>query len=395
MDIICHAFTAWEGNYMKSTVELMLRMAKDHRILYVDYAYTWKDFVQSLRGKQTDCDWRQMIGLRSRLRTVHSPYGGSLQILTLPPIIPVNFLKNESLYERINRQNALVSGRAIRKAMKKLGMENPVVINALNPGIGRYLAGRLNERRLVYYCYDEIGAAEWLNKHGARQEAAFLPLVDTVLVTSEGLRQNKSAVHPRVEVVKNGVTFELFSRETPPDALPHIPHAQDGRPIVGYLGSIDDRMDMDIMHHLIQSIPEALFVFVGRVTHAWVQEALLPYPNVFFAGPKPPVELPAWVQRMDVCLIPFLRNEFTFSVYPMKINEYLAAGKPVVTTGFADLSDFTQIVSIAEGSDAFTAAVRQALTHRSKEAALARQAFAKGNDWSARAAKLTQLIETA
>lgn len=390
MDIICHAFPAWEGNYVKSTVELMKAAAhQGHRVLYVDYAYTWTDFVKSLLGKG-HASWRRMLGLQPRLRREGmgdtAPY-----VLTLPPVLPANFLKNPRLHDAVNRWNSFFVGRHIRRATRSLDMDAPTVVNAFNPGFGTHLAGKLGEKRLVYYCYDEIGAANWAGRHGARLEQQLVQQCDAVIVSSEGLQQKQQARHDSVFVVKNGVDADLFFADIPADQLPEVPSHQPGEKIVGYLGSVDDRLDFDLLERLFRQFSDARFVFVGRVQNESVRARLVAFPNVFLAGAYPPAALPGWVARMDVCLIPFVKNEFTAGIYPLKINEYLAAGKPVVSTHFAPLGEFSGIATIADTPEIFEGGVGAALRESNQQEADAlpvkeqRRAFARQNSWAERA----------
>jgi len=407
MNIVCHAFPAWDGDYVKSTVELMKAAAgQGHRVLYVDYAYTWTDFFKSIIGK-SHASWRRMLGLEQRLRTLPLSASGhktsnvagekaiaghpdagkdkSIYVLSLPPVFPANFLKNPRLHDSINRLNSVFIKKSICRALKILDMEAPVVVNAFNPGFGVHLAGKLGEQRLLYYCYDEIGAAAWANRHGSRLEQAFLKKCDAVIVSSEGLLQKQKGRHDSVFLVKNGVDIDLFSAEIPPESFPEIPASNPGEQIIGYLGSVDDRLDIPLLERLFQKFPDARFLFVGRVQPGALRERLAAFPNVFLAGAYPPADLPAWVARMDVCLIPFVKNEFTAGIYPLKINEYLAAGKPVVSSNFAPLGDFSGIVAIADTPDAFEKALSEALAVQDTAAIERRRAFAGKNSWAERA----------
>jgi glycosyltransferase involved in cell wall biosynthesis len=114
----------------------------------------------------------------------------------------------------------------------------------------------------------------------------------------------------------------------------------------------------------------------------------LAFPNVTLAGPQPAAELQGWVQQMDVCLIPFVKNKFTAGIYPLKINEYLAAGKPVVSTRFAPLQEFEDIVFLAEPNQ-FGDAMQKALSTGEKAEY---QAFARNNDWMQRAESLEKIL---
>lgn len=407
MNIVCHAFPAWDGDYVKSTVEMAKAAAgQGHRVLYVDYAYTWTDFFKSIIGK-SHASWQRMLGFEQRLRTLpmsalqHTTsnvagdkattgnpedyHDKSIYVLTLPPVFPANFLKSPRLHDAVNRLNSVFIKKSICRALQILDMQAPVVVNAFNPGFGVHLAGKLGEQRLVYYCYDEISAAAWANRHGARLEQAFLKKCDAVIVSSEGLLQKQQRRHESVFVVKNGVDFDLFSAEISKENLPEIPASNPGEKIIGYLGSVDDRLDIHLLERLFQKFADARFLFVGRVQPGALRERLAAFPNVFLAGAYPPADLPAWVARMDVCLIPFVKNEFTAGIYPLKINEYLAAGKPVISSNFAALGDFSDIVAIANTPEAFEKALSEALIKQDDAAMDRRRAFAGNNSWAERA----------
>ncbi|MFN4255968.1 MAG: glycosyltransferase [Saprospiraceae bacterium] len=396
--IVCHAFPAWDGDYLKSTVQLMRQLALRRKVLYVDYAYTWKDFFKSLTGRG-HASWRRMLGLQNPLRKIELPDPkttsqpvnqstnqpiGSLHVLTLPPVLPTNFLRNPRLYDWANALNVKWLRGRIRTAMHTLGIEKPVVVNAFNPAFGLHLVGELGEKQLIYYCYDEIGAAKWAKNHGARLERQFIPKCDAVVVSSAGLLRRKSPLHPRTVLVKNGVDFDLFSREVAPADLPEIPGRTANQPVIGYLGSVDERLDYQLIESLARLLPKAMFVFVGRVQTSAESERIRLLPNVFFAGPKPPETLPAWVQTFDVCLIPFVKNELTAGIYPLKINEYLAAGKPVIATPFADLSDFEGIISVANDVDSFIRAIEKYILENAPRERARRVFFAGKNSWAAR-----------
>ena len=106
---------------------------------------------------------------------------------------------------------------------------------------------------------------------------------------------------------------------------------------IGYIGTIDDRLDYDILHHLFTNLPQTRFVFVGRALSQQGLAILKKYPNVSIEGPKTPEELPPYLKTFSAGIIPFIKDTFTKGIYPMKINEYLAAGLPVISTGFGDM----------------------------------------------------------
>jgi glycosyltransferase involved in cell wall biosynthesis len=398
MNIVITAFPAWEGNYLKSTVELAKELARQHRVLYVDYPYTFKDCFNSMRGRGF-ATWQRQLGIQDRLRCVELDNGASLHVLTLPPILPTNFLNKPQAYDTLTSLNAKHLIRpAITKAMRLLGMQTDVtIINAFNPALGVHLLGRLGEARTVYYCYDEISAANWAKQHGARLEQVFMDKVSAVVVSAQGLLEKKQKVTKTpVHVVKNGVDFALFNQKHPPSVNhPVFADVEQARrlatPIIGYLGSVDERIDYNLLESVIATTPQYRYVFVGRIGSETYRNRLAQFANVRLVGSQAPATLPAWVQQFDVCLIPFVKNALTAGIYPLKANEYLAAGKAVVATNFADLSDFEHVIQTADTAQAFLSAISNQLFSDYKTIEK-RQAFAAQNAWSKRAADLTDVL---
>lgn len=388
--IICIGFPTWEGKYMKSTVELMKELVKDNEILYVDYPFTVKDLMMN-----EDAPVRRMLRLDNPLKTVALENNREVNVLTLPPILPTNFIKNEGLYDRLSTIGGKQAKSAIKKAMKTLNFQNPIVINAFNPFLGVHLAGQLDEKKLFYYCYDEIGEAKWCGRHGGRLEQILMAQADGVIFSSQPLMAAKKHLAKKAFLVKNGVNFPLFSQPVFEEEATPVLKTKPFQKVIGYLGSVDERLDYELLKHTIAENSEHLFVFVGRVNHEAGAAILSKFSNVQLIGPKPPAELPEWVNTFDVCLIPFVKNKLTAGIYPLKINEYLAVGKPVVTTDFSDLSDFTEIVKVANCVSTFQSAIKASLKLNLPEFIHDRVLFAYDNSWENRANQFRRILSEA
>lgn len=396
--ILLIGFPAWEGDYLKSTVQLATELAANNDVLYVEYPFTWKDVAMARLGK-SKAPWRRILGKEQRLRRLPLNNGASINVLTLPPVAPVNFINNEMLYDALMQGNAQRACQSIRAAMQSLGMERPVVINAFNPFLGVFLARQFDEKALIYYCYDEISAAKWAGKHGARLERRLMRQADAVVTSSQPLFEAKQPFANLSFLVKNGVDFDLFHQQQGMEGVTAVPAcssspAQQPKPnTIGYLGSLDERVDFDLLESTIAALPHRQFCFVGRVNSPEAGR-LLRYANVRIMGTQPADSLPGWVRQFDVCMIPFLKNELTAGIYPLKINEYFACGKPVVATGFGDLSDFKGLIGVANSPGEFAALLEASLRPAPPALAAARVAFARGNSWQQRAAELGQAIAT-
>lgn len=384
-DIICHALPTWEGDYMKAVVQLMAQFAKYNRVIYVNYAYTYKDLIQGMMGKNK-APVRKILGSGGRLESKLKAENGELFLLYPPPVLPTNWIKKDSAYRYWQHKESLKVGKSINEAQSHLGFKNPILINAFNPQFGLGLLGNLNEALSIYYCYDEINAAAWCKEHGKVIEDDFLQRVDAVVCTSESLKNNKGKRNPNTFLVKNGVDHALFQKA--------IKSNTEDRKVIGYIGSIDDRLDYDLLAKIAKEYAEHRLKLIGRITYEGAHDFAGRFQNVELTGAKQPNELVEELREVDLGLIPFVTNEFTKNVYPLKVNEYLAAGKAVVSTEFADLSEFIDQIAIASNADAFLKGVEEALRHDSLSARKERSQWARQNSWEHRAEQFSQVIET-
>tara|TARA_B100000809_G_C15140488_1_gene533007 strand:+ start:13353 stop:14564 length:1212 start_codon:yes stop_codon:yes gene_type:complete len=390
-NIVCVGFPTWEGDYMKSTVELMSVFAKENKVLYIDYEFTFKDVLMGIIGKK-EVPVKRILGLTNRLRKLPAKKGGSIYVLTPPPVFPTNFIKSSKYYDRVLRIAANSVKRSIKKAMKQLDITKPIVINAFNPFFGNDLAGKLNEEQLLYYCYDEIGAAAWSKNHGVRLEEKFIKKVDGVITSSIGLHNARKPLNKSSFLVKNGVDFDLFNTAFKYKNKSKLIPKESYSKVVGYIGSIDFRLDYELLEHLFTQMPTTLFAFVGRVNFPKGEAILNKHDNVVLLGPHPPNYLPKFLGEFDLGIIPFEKNEFTKGIYPLKINEYLSAGIPVVLTSFSDLSDFESSTKIVNNKASFLEAVHYELENDSLTQQIERAKVGFNNSWENRVDQISDII---
>ncbi|WP_109831444.1 glycosyltransferase [Reichenbachiella versicolor] len=374
--IIIHSLPAWDSPYIKSTVELAKNMDQD--ALFIDYAYTWIDVLKTKHAPNS-----RILGLRSRTRKEKGHYGNTITILNQPAIIPTNKIKWNWLRFRVHRLNVQKLNRFYRKWKQKLCVDRPVVINAQNPvqGIHTDYEASFSPSKIVYYSYDNIEAMKWLSKQGKEAEARFIKRANQVICTSKGLADKFSSMHQDVKVVHNGVNDTVFCRqETTP------------KNYIDYLGAVDDRLDLDLVKNLISKFQDYTFRFIGPVKYNKLAKVVNKSENGRMTGAMGQTEAVDLLAEAKACIIPFKSNDFTKFVYPLKINEYLSMGKPVVTTNFADLSSFTEIVSIAQSADEFLEMLSQELDSDNTDKQQQREFFAKQNNWRSRALQFEFLV---
>lgn len=383
-NIICQSSTEWGGNYIKPSVEIMKILSRGNKLLFVNSPYTISEVVATLRGKK-NIDIKKALGLKKRVDVIEDGEGGTVYLLTPMIGLTINFLP-ASLYKIGLAFNAWLVRRSVKKALRKLDMNHNLLhLVAFNPGMGLMNGRKYGESSLIYHCYDEIrGANAWLRKHSIRLEEEFMPKVDGIIVTSKKLYQNKSLFCPTTFIVNNAANYDLFSQG--------FHQGTTGQTVIGYIGTVDDRIDYSIMEHLFTQMPNVSFVFVGRVISKRGLAILKKYKNVSVEGAKTPAELPAYLKTFSLGVIPFVNDTFTSCIYPMKINEYLSSGLPVVSTDFGDMSDFREVVSITNSKEDFLQHIKDEIAADSPEKRQARQDIAKQNTWVNRAEEMSDDI---
>jgi glycosyltransferase involved in cell wall biosynthesis len=371
LNIVCWAFPSWNGDYLKSTVQLMKELSIHHNVLYIDYAYTWKDIL--FPGKNKSFVAKQILEKKHSLQQVQLVNGGAIHVLSLPPTLPYNWANNTKIYNSIQKINNLLVEKRILAGIDRWGLIPDIAINAFNPFFGKAAKSLFHECPVLYYCYDNIDATVWAAKHGSRLEKEFLSIADGVIFTSEALKASKTFSVP-AHVVNNGVDIRNFSKFQ----SAHVSSRE--RKVVGYTGSVDDRLDYDLLEKLISSNPQFDFQFIGRILTEQTAR-LEKFENVKFYGAKPAEELPMLMASFDAGIIPFVTNEFTKNIYPMKVNEYLAMGIPVISTNFASLNDLHGYIGIGNTSTEFISLVNEMIDNDNSTARRSRIQKANENSW--------------
>lgn len=386
--IICLSITPWESELPSTGHHLMRELARRNRVLFVDRPLTWKDLGHRPATPEAWARWRRTLGLAPRLRRGSDP-AVDLWVLTPPPMSP-NALP-AALYDPLMDHAARGVRAAIRQAMRALGLRRPLLHINFELALGPRLMGTLGESFSVYHCFDEVSCAAHLARHGPAQERQLLHRADLVLATSPQLLTRCRELRPDTGYLPNGVEHAHYARtDVPvPPELAGLP-----RPVIGYLGNLEARFDYELVTRLARAHPGWSLVLVGPVQPEWrpAVQSLAALPNVHLLGPRAAAEAPGLLQGMDVAMIPFVATALTRAIYPLKLNEYLAAGRPVVLTPFAPLDDFAGTVEVAAGAEAFGQAIARALATDSPARRAARVELARRHDWSTRAAAYSELV---
>jgi GT2 family glycosyltransferase/glycosyltransferase involved in cell wall biosynthesis len=241
--------------------------------------------------------------------------------------------------------------------------------------------------RLVYDCMDHHAGFGNNADPILAAEAALVTDSDLVVVTSEWLRVELEGKARALAVVRNACDYAFF-RE-PPKTRFSPPR---GRRVIGYFGAIAEWFDLDLIRAIAKAHPDDLVVLVGNDT-VGAGAALADLPNVELPGEVRYNELPHWLYGFDVCLLPFKVSPLTLATNPVKVYEYLAAGKPVVAIDLPEMVQFEGLVRTAGDAASFVSEVSAALQAPGDAVEIkARQDFASRQTWAARAAEFDQAM---
>ncbi len=287
--------------------------------------------------------------------------------------------------------------RHVRSVADRLGMRQPLLW--LNAHSAVHMVGRMGEQGVIYDITDDWTSFQQAASHIElikRQDRELCDKADVVIVCSERLREMKASqpgVSEKLHLIANGVDAAHYAGIG--TSMLAVAEQAKGwpKPVYGYTGTIHaDRVDLGLVDALAGGIGSGSIVLVGP-SHLLPHEAehLKRRGNMFLTGPVPYREIPSYMQAFDVCITPHRMTAFTESLNPIKLWEYLAAGKPIVSTDVAGFREYPQHVRIARDAEGFVKALREALAEDAG-AALARKREAAGHSWKERVDRIEELF---
>jgi glycosyltransferase involved in cell wall biosynthesis len=389
--ILCIAPRRWDALW-KETQAIMFRLAEANRVLYFEPGRDPEHgVVDELRR-----NWTNLFRL-----TAH-PARPDLYVIGSPPALPHvrQLLPSAALRYTVPLVMALNSAlfaRTVHRAMRALEVEKPILW--LTDPYQLPLVGRFGEKLVCYFNFDEF--ADMLGNRRVRGllrrlDDELTRRADVVFATSRAQCDRRRELNPRTHLVPNAVDFDAFARAASgslpvPDDIASVP-----RPIVGLVGWLTDTIDFALLGRIADAYPQCSLVLIGPCAASAMGEleALRARANVVFLGRRDHASLPAYLQRFDVALMPYVSTGHVLSANPAKLHEYLAAGRAVVATALPELRPYADVLWLAESPDQFVDRVGQALAAPAPGAVEARLAVARANTWDQRVADMSHVLET-
>ena len=376
--LMCLAPNRWDGQRQRPQ-HLAAGLARTRQVIYVEpAAYTLPGFLRRrLTGQPSGPLFR-------RVKRV----GNNLQVYSPPPTFPGNL--------HLRSLNALahsMAWRDLRRAVPAISSTAVDVVVAWPPAFE--LAWRLRPRRLIYDCLDLFQSFEdgLRRRLLASTEEDLSRAAFAVVATSRDLERRWSGRHSRVVRIPNGVDLDVFAPgadpATPPPDILELP-----RPRLGYIGTVGPWVDLPLLEHVARHRPGLSIALIGPV-EGGVASPARPA-NLLLLGERAYTSLPAYLAAMDVLLIPFRLMDLTRAVNPIKLYEYCATGKPIVSTPIEEVVVTGDICYTGEGADSFLRAVDMALLEAEQPdlaRAAARRSLALASGWETRVAAYAALLD--
>jgi glycosyltransferase involved in cell wall biosynthesis len=276
--------------------------------------------------------------------------------------------------------------RHVRKKLNTHNMNSPIMV-VTAPNACDYI-NHFNEKCVVYYCVDDFSEWPGVNKKLVKDmEDKLLNKSDVFIATSQNLYENIKIKGKKANLLTHGVDIKVFSTVQGKEhgLLTDIP-----KPRVGYFGLFDDRSNKRLLMEVAKLLPEMSFVITGEIETDISQ--LQKLNNIYFTGSVPYVELPEIARGYDICMLPYKINKLTDSIQPLKFKEYLATGKPIISTPIKEAIKLKEYLDIADTAEQWAELIRGNLISPSQIAREKRSLFIKSESWEEKSEQFLRFI---
>lgn len=309
----------------------------------------------------------------------------------VPLVLPGERLFTDTFINRIIRKinNKIVLNRLIQYLNRKK-IDN-LIIYTNSPFFLDVING-LKYDFLIYDVMDDLISLPWSPKNAPEIEDELFGLSDLVLTGTYSLYELKSSKHKNIHFIQCGVDYKHFALEGVDKGEKPFDLANIKKPIIGYFGALNERLDCELLSKIAQGKSNWSLVMIGPKYEGVVD--LPKSDNIFYLGKKHYRDLPKYLAEFDVTIVPYTLKGGTQYVNPVKILEYLAGGKPVVSTAIPDVKRFfSEFVYLAESHAEFIDKIEMALKDNSLDMENKRRDFAKKRSWDVMVNEITSLYK--
>jgi glycosyltransferase involved in cell wall biosynthesis len=284
----------------------------------------------------------------------------------------------------IRKLNKILLENGLKRMFKKMEIRRLFVVTTV-PNAADIL-DYFKEAKVVYYCVDDF--TQWpglLHSLILDMEQELLKRTDILIAVSEKLLEFKSPFCKKSYLLTHGVDTEHFRQDKTAPQISAL-----SKPVIGFYGLIDERMDLDLLLYLSEERPSWTIVIVGK--KAVDLSKLEVRKNIIFTGEVSYMALPSYVNGFNICMLPYKVSGCTISIAPLKLKEYLASGKPVVSVCIPGVSEYKDCIYISKNYEDFVRGIEEYLKNDSQDKVLRRKKLIAEESWENKAEKMLKYI---
>jgi len=380
-NIICFAPNDWWGMNLSCATHIMLRLARHNRVLFVN------PFSSDISGaKGLGILARIVRKARSMARFLRRPHR-NLYVFS-PIFMPI---QGKGFVDRLNN---IILKLQMQAVCRVAGISKPILwVENLRASD---MLEWFDSEAVVYHVSDLFTRCKYTSNRAALElrEQNIVKSSDVVICVSEQLYSLMSARHSRVYYVPHGVDFQLF-RHAAENGDSAVELAGVSRPIAGYFGTLTGNNDIELLEYCVRNLPDVSFVLAGQITGGDYSR-LLERPNVYHLGKLAYQKIPLLCAGFNVCMLPWKVTEWIRSCNPLKLFEYMASGRPIVSVQINEVvNKYSDLISVAADKEEFCRLLSHELTNDTAERAARRIKEASEHNWDAVVLQLSGLIKGA
>ncbi|MCK4520291.1 glycosyltransferase [Candidatus Parcubacteria bacterium] len=379
-NIICISTQDWNDLWTRKQRFMQRFSRQGNRVLYIEAQTSILSFniIKS--------NWKRIFQWLKGPRKIEE----NLHVATLPLVLP--FFQTYFFINKINNWFLL---KLLKYWAKKLNLQH-LIFWTYTP-YSDYFVGKFKEKLAIYDCVDEFSASKGLVKQKTITllEEKLIRKVGLIIVTHEKIFQAKKEFNKNIYLIPNGVEVEHFKKAFLPktsiaEEIKKIP-----KPIIGFIGTIQYWIDLDLIKFIAVTKPNWSIVLIGPIARLAEIEKIKNLKNVYLLGRKKYQLLPFYIKAFDVCINPYKRDKVAEHCSPLKLYEYLAAGKPIVSVNMPEARKFEEFIEIGLDYKDFLRKIQKILDHFPEDSTKieARLKEAEKHSWNLRFFKLEKILE--
>jgi hypothetical protein len=376
-NIICFGFLPW-SNMWKRNQSMMAALATCdfiNRVVFVNPIFSILNALKIKNGK-----FYSTLGIKNKLIT--KKVSSNIFVFT-----PKNIFPDRKYFAQLKNIEKRIIAKISLKIIKRLNSDKPfiLIMNCPNVFSNDLIDILIKDAHLSIFDFSddflELGYIKETIESFKRNIEKYSRVADIVITVNEHLRLKYRVLNPNIYVIRNATNYSNFDRKKYKKIECLEKLKRSNSPIIGYSGIANmSRLDENILDFIIKQRPDWKFIFIGYAKKEFSLK-YLNYKNVHHIAPVDYISLPDYMQYFDVAIVPFKINSHTMGNDLLKFHDFLAMGKPVVSTEIGGAEDLKDVIRIANSPSIFLEEIEKALCNETNDAILRRKKIAQKNSW--------------